>query len=271
MDWARDTFRPSIIAQLSSLATGKDFDEVSLGPDSNILSKERTIGNWMTRVPSTVVQDEPTLPSEDRPNDILSMRIPNTELGVVRPASTTIFQLAGLRVTEFNVESLLILNDTPYFIPSSRQNTKCRDSARKVVNEITRWDEVLVVLGADLDNIERVWTDEEKVMPDPFDEGPGAEFYVIFEYRCYINLSWDIVRELSYLAISKSAYTALLKHAAFQKRHHPMETFSRKLRQCSGPLIKETIDCLRSGSPWQVLHSAIRSTLMSVYPEPQRK
>ena len=277
VDWARDTFRPSIIAQLSSLATGKDFDEVSLGPDSDIVSKDRTIRDWISRVPSIVVQGEAARPLGNKPihpeghNDILSVRLPNTKFGVVRPVSTMTFQLAGLRLTEGNVESLLTLSDGFQSIDPRHQGTNFSPCARRLVNEITRWDEVLVVLGADLDNIERVWTDEERMTPEPFDEGPGTEFYAIFEYRCFMNLSWEIIRELSYLAISKLAFTVLVKHAAFQKRHPRIESFPKTLRECSGALIKETIDCLRSGSPWQVFHSAVSSTLLSLYPEPERR
>src|ERR1700753_288434 len=41
-DWARDIYRPSIIRQLKSLATGRPYDEVSLLYDSEIESLRRT-------------------------------------------------------------------------------------------------------------------------------------------------------------------------------------------------------------------------------------
>ena len=276
IDWARDTFRPSILAQLSSLATGRNFDEISLGPDSDILSKSRTIQDWITRVPTTVVQDDSAGPSGSKPihpenhDDILSVKLPYTKLGSVRPVSTIDFQLTGLRLTEGNVESLLALSDGPQDRDPRGRGQSCSRCARKLVNELTRWDEVLVILGADLDYIERVWTNEEKTMYEPFDEGPGAEFYAIFEYRCFMNVSWAPIRELSYFAISKSAFNILVEHAAYQRRHDGIESLSKALRPCSSASIKETIDCLRSGSAWQVLHSAVSSTLLTIYPEPQR-
>ena len=279
MDWARDTFRTSIIAQLAALATGKDFDEISLGPDSDIISKpskNTTIQDWISRVPSTLVHDDDYHRSGSKPthwedrNDSLSKELPNTQFGAVRSVSTTIFELAGLRLTEGNVESLLALSDEPYILDQFLPRVKYSQCARKVLNEITRWDEVLVVLGADLDHIERVWTDEGRMTPEPFDEGPGTEFYVIFEYRCYVNISWEVTRELSYLAVSKSAFTILVKPAAFQRKHPGIEHFPKTSRLCSSALLQDAIDCLRSGSTWQVLHSAISSTLLSLCPEPEK-
>jgi hypothetical protein len=275
VDWARDVYRPSIITQLSSLATGINFDEVSLGPDTDIVSKEKTIWDWIphsdagTAVQYEVPQGtEEELMDPESHNDILSLK--PTEFGRVRSVSATIFQLIGLRVTEGNVESLLTLLDTPHS-NDQRGNTSTHSQlARRLVNEISRYDEVLVVLGADLDDIERVWTDEE-IIPATFDEDLETEFYVVFEYRCFINLARDIVRDLSYMAISKMAFDILVKHAAFRIRHPGIASFPNKLRQCPGSLIKDAINCLRSGSQWQVLLSAISSTLLSIYPQQEEK
>jgi hypothetical protein len=37
-DWARDLYRPSILRQLKSIATDKDYDTVSLTRETNIFS-----------------------------------------------------------------------------------------------------------------------------------------------------------------------------------------------------------------------------------------
>jgi hypothetical protein len=182
----------------------------------------------------------------------------------VRPAYITAFHLSGLRLTEGNVESLLALSN------DLKPDGKFNQCARKLLHEITRWDEMLIVLGADLDYMERTWSAEERMNPEPFDEGPGTEFYSVLEYRCFINEKWEIIRELSYLAISKAALTILEQKAAFQN-HPRLEPFSPLLRQCPSGLIEETISCLSSGSQWQVLLSALSSTVLSIYPEPERK
>ena len=253
-----------------SLTTGRDLDDISLGPDSDIVSKQKTILDWMSRGPSTVIQDWPTSVQDNMPAQVqddktpFTTKLPDTELGVVRHAAKTQFQLSGLRLTESNVDSLLALSDALEF------QTRYSQCARKLLNEFTRWDEMLLVLGADLDHIENVWSGKESSMPDPFDEGPGAEFYAVFEYRCFMNENWDIIREFTYMAISKTAFAILLERAAFQ-RHPRIERFSNTLRPCSTELIEETVKCLRSGSPWQVLFSALSSTLLCIYPGPEKK
>ncbi len=271
VDWARDTLRPAIIAQLRSLAMGRDFDEISRGPESDIISKERTIRDWVSRIPSTVAQDETAhMPTNNSTElrfhgDLVSVSPPDTEFGIVRPVSAATLQLSGLRLTEGNVESLLALSDGP---EHGKSYSAC---ARKLVNELTRWDETLVVLGADLDDIERVWADDQKMALEPFDEGSGAEFYAVLEYRCFMTVAWEIVREISYWAISKSAFAVLCKHAKFQKKHSRIDSFPERLRPCSGTRVEDTVACLRSGSSWQVLLSALSSTLLTFYPEPARK
>jgi hypothetical protein len=269
VDWARDTFRPSVIAQLC-LEKEEDFDNLTLGPDSDILSKRR-VTDWMSNnaggVPPTQAMDSSLYdPLENDLRDpISSKKLPITAFGTVKSVIATSFQLVGLRITEDNVESLLppdVQTDTGFAY---------NGCARKLINEITRWDEVLVVLGADLDYLEHIWTGNENVTHDPFGEGPGTEYYSVFQYRCFINCSWEIVRELNYMAISPGALDLLRERAAFQKRHEGIEAFSGALRQCPGAVFRKSVDCLRSGSLWQVLQMALRSTLVFMTPEPAKK
>ena len=296
MDWARDTFRPSIIRQLVFLATVIDVDEVSQVPDSafpslrgsppplrgSIPSKRGSVPSLRDSVPyrvqrtgSTVTEgrfrrfsNDERFNTEDDTN-FLFVNLPNTELGAIRLVSNTLFRLTGLRLTEGNVENLLALSDKT--IGPDHGGRKPSPCARKLVKEMTRWDEVLLVMGADLDHIEHIWTNNKTAMPEPFEEGPSTEFYVIFEYRCFLNESWDIVRELSYFAISRSAFDMLVTWAAYRTKLPQLESFQEKLRPCSSTVINDAIDCLRSGSQWQVLHSAISSMLLSLYPEPERR
>jgi hypothetical protein len=269
VDWARDTFRPSVIAQLC-LEKEEDFDNLTLGPDSDILSKRR-VTDWVSNnaggAPPIQAMDSSLYdPLETNLHDPISFKkIPITAFGTIKSVITTSFQLVGLRITEDNVGSLLppdVQTDTGFTY---------NGCARKLINEITRWDEVLVVLGADLDYLEHIWTGHENITHDPFGEGPGTDYYSVFQYRCFINSSWEIVRELSYMAISPGALDLLRERAAFQKRHEGIEAFSGTLRQCPGAVFRQSVDCLRSGSLWQVLQMALRSTLVFITPEPAKK
>jgi hypothetical protein len=274
VDWARDTFRRSVIAQLRSTKE-EDYGKLTLGSDSDVLSMHRIsmrrTTDWMSskaaEVPYAQTMDPSTYDpvNHDQCTLVTSKTLPITALGTIRPAITTRFQIVALRLTEDNVESWLT--------PSTQAKVKSpfNPCARKLINEITRWDEVLVVIGADLDYLEQTWTSDGRMTHDPFGEGPGTEYYSIFQYRSFISHSWEIIREMSYLAISPGALVVLRERAAFQKRHERMEAFSESLRHCPGAVFKDTVDCLRSGSSWQVLQLALKSTLFFLSPEPAGK
>ena len=203
---------------------------------------------------------------DDDQNDDFSLRFPDTRWGTVRPFATVTFELAGIRVTDENVATLLALG--PRVFSEITYSTWARD----ILNRLTKQDDGLLVLGADLDYIDRVWVGEP-TMDVQFGEGQGTEFYAIAEYRCYFSTTWNVIRELSYFAISKSAYATLLQLAAFKNStddYRKKERYPGLVRDCSGSLIKDAVDCLRSGSAWQVFHSAISSTLFSLNAGPQR-
>jgi hypothetical protein len=73
------------------------------------------------------------------------------------------------------------------------------------------------------------------------------------------------------LAISKSVFETLLLYANFRKRHLQSESLPDILRPCKLAVLRECVECLKSGSPWQVLISGIFSLLVYLYPIPERK
>lgn len=258
-----------MIAQLSS--TKEDnFDNITLGPDSDILSMRRAM-DWISSKAVDVPHAHTRVPSTYAPvgNDqralVSSEKIPITALGIIRPEITIRSQVVALRLTEDNIESWLSAS------PEASTKSPFNPCARKLINELTRWDEMLVVIGADLDYLEHAWTSDGQMAHDPLGEGPGTEYYSIFQYRCFVSHSWEIVQEMSYLAISSGALIVLRERAAFQKRHERIEAFPESLRRCSGTIFKDTVDCLRSGSSWQTLQLALKSTMFFLSPEPAGK
>lgn len=269
MDWARDVYRPSILRQLKSIATGKPYDEVSVATDSDIFSMRRNISNWIPAPPSTinaleydVDQSNPVIVLEHQ--DILPINVPNTTLGLIRSSLITEFRFFTLHITQSNVTSLLQL--------ARGRNESEENSARvarELINFITRWDEMLLLTTADLDELEQSWTGERP--DDSIPDSSPENFYVLLEYACFISSSWEITKEISCLAISESAFDFLMSYANFKIRHRPAERLPNTLRSCPRDVFRECVQCLRSGSPWQVLVSAISCTLVSLYPVPERK
>jgi hypothetical protein len=264
LDWARDVYRPSILRHLKSITTGKAYDEISLAADSDVFSMRRHISSWIPAPPSTI--DESELEENLGPSNALSIPMPNTKLGTVRSAAISEFRFVSLHITQNNVTSLLQL------AAGNTQNTEhSTKAARELVNFITRWDEMLLLTGADLDELEYLWTENMRADASGMDSSSAEEFYVLLEYRCFIGNSWEIIREISCLAISKPAFEILITYASFQRRHRLAETLPDIVRPCKMATIRECVDCFKSGSLWQVLISALSCLLVSLYPIPERK
>jgi hypothetical protein len=264
LDWARDVYRPSILRHLKSIATGKAYDDTSLADDSDIFSMRRNISSWIPAPPSNI--DTLELNENLDPSDPLSITIPNTKLGTVRSAAIIEFRFIGLRITQSNVTSLLQLAG------GNNQNTdNSVKAARELVHFITRWDEMLLLTSADLDELEYLWTEDVRSDDNAADLSSAEEFYVLLEYRCFIGYSWEIIKEINCLAISKSAFEILMTYASFKRRHPPAESLPDIVRPCQMTILRECVECLKSGSLWQVLVSALSCLLVSLYPMPERK
>lgn len=264
------------MAQLRSLAKGVSPEDISVVSDSDIVSKRKVQG-WLTDVPSTAILEEAhglaseTLADRTGHFDIDPDKLPRSPLGAARPASPVHYTFTALRVTEDNVKSLLALGAGLEKSGLGGRRLDQHDGARKLLRHFGRWDEALVVLGADLDFVESSWTGDQGTVHEPSDEGPGAEFCVIFEYRCFFDLEWKLIRELSYVAISKSACRTLQQRTEYTTRQKWLERFGETYRRCPRRLLEETMDCLRSGSARQILYSALSSSVMTIYPGPPRE
>ena len=212
-DWARDIYRPSILRQLKSLVTGLTFDQVSLTDDSDMISMRRNISNWIPAAPSTAAgldfeQDfgEPDMAHALDHQNLLPISIPNTKLGTLRSAALVESQVEGLFITEQNVTKLL-------------QLAGGEDPARKLFNFLAKWDELLLLTGDDLDDLEQAWTGRSRTTTESLAPLTHSEFYVLIETKTFMNISWTIVRELTYLAVSKAAFEIISTYANYKIQH----------------------------------------------------
>jgi hypothetical protein len=260
LDWARDVYRPSILRHLKSIATGKGYDDISLADDSDVFSMRRHISSWIPAPPTIAdIVDSVEFDVNVDQSSLLPIPIPNTKLGSIRSATIVEFRFAGLRITESNVTSLL------------RLTGDSQKSARELVSFISRWDEMLSLTSTELDELEYIWTGNIKSDDNAANSSMTEEFYILLEFRCFLSNSWQIIKEITSLAISKSAFEILITYAKFQKRHRQAESLPDITRTCQMSVLRECVECLKSGSPWQVLLCAITSLLMSFYPMPERK
>lgn len=66
-----------------------------------------------------------------------------------------------------------------------------------------------------------------------------------------------MVREITYLAITKAAFDILVEHAGYSKKHCGIAALSEITRPCDCHVLNDTVECLRSGSTSQVLMAAM--------------
>ncbi|OJJ73135.1 hypothetical protein ASPBRDRAFT_194103 [Aspergillus brasiliensis CBS 101740] len=272
MDWARDIYRLGILNQLKALTTGRPYDQVSL-MDSEIFSMRRNVSDWIPGPPSTSFPsdeenafevpdvDDAPLPSLNH-ETLLGMHIPNSKLGLVRSALLNEFRYDCFYLTRSLVPSFLEV------VGGRRQNADNKErAARHIINFIVQFDDVMVMSGASLALAESLWTGVARSDAENLD----VDFYVVIECSWYFTPSWNISRHISCFAISKPAFDILKTHARFATRRTSLENLHQSERRCPRRVVEQCIQCLRLGSPWQVLLAAISGTLVTLYPLPIRR
>ena len=197
---------------------------------------------------------------------ILGMTLPNTKLGTVRSASVIHSRVVGLRVIEDNIRILLQLAG------GATENTRAsRKTAKKIINYPTQWDNVLKMTGEDLDSIERIWTgkvnqrDESSIGVDQ-----KTSFFALLEFSTFMSDNWDIARQITYFAISEGVFKVLAEYTGY-KDPLGYRSIWCKTRPCLARILRETLECLRSGDPSQVFGAAVTCTTLALYSFPENK
>ncbi|KAF2095704.1 hypothetical protein NA57DRAFT_79416 [Rhizodiscina lignyota] len=270
-DWARDVYRPGILRQLKSFTTGTPYDLASVSVESEILSRRGQIAHWIPAPPTVMETLEPLedfdwvqapIPHES----VLAIPIPNTQRGSLQSASIFESRIFGLRLTEDNYEKIL-----QFAGGLAREHDKSRRAARDIVNFISTWDELIAISEADLDYLEDSWAGDVHAEGRASTASRTVTFYVLIEYSTFITSTWETVKEISYVAVSKEALELLFKKAEFQKPPETLDSMHRKARPCSHQVWRATVECLRLGSPWQHFSAAVTCALLTLYSLPDRK
>lgn len=278
VDWARDIYRPSILRQFKSIATGKPFDQVSIA-DSNIPSISGNIPTEIPPPPSPIIEVEddgididngPFGPNGDLAKlrlshfDFLQLEYIDVRFGSIRSALLSNWRFVSLRLSERSVPDLLRLT-------AQRFGGRAGVIVQQIVKFTLRIDNVLVLRGSDLDELEVAWTGTANPSNNTKDpEEASEEYYVVMEAACYFDRMWFIVRELSLLAVSKRAFHRLVNLYGELLGDPEVASLPERARVCPSHVLSSCIKCLRSGTPRQVLLSAISCTLLAIHPLPER-
>lgn len=205
IDWARDIYRPNILRQLKSLGTDSAATLSTLSLDNDFYSMRNDPFTWAKNVSSA--QDEtasisnrlrraPTTDAEvslDSANGILYADCS----WMVRDASKIESRVRGLFITEDNVQTLLQIFDTEY------QQIKFLKIVKNLLD-----DSCVVLAGVDtLDSLEAEWVGQSSHnVKRPYRCSP-----VLARIRTsfFVGSEFELVRELTYLAITEPAYDKL--------------------------------------------------------------
>lgn len=73
------------------------------------------------------------------------------------------------------------------------------------------------------------------------------------------------------MAISKAAFDVLVEHAAYTQKHYGIQAISEITHLCDGRVLNDAVNCLRSGSPSQILFAALTCSLFALHSLPDRQ
>lgn len=188
---------------------------------------------------------------------LMGMPFPETPHGTIRSARLVSSRLRGLYITQ---NTLMKVAQQLKHIPNWAE-----DSARQLINFITQWDDLLVLTGKDLVGLEFLWTGKTRS-----NSLKSTKFYVLIEFATYLTSSWEIVREINYLAISEGAFDVFGKHVPNRSKHTGIMSMPQITRPCPEQILRDAINCLCSCSSAQSLISAIACTRVAFHSLPRR-
>ena len=270
-DWARDVYRPSILRQLKSLATGGAYDEITVTDDSDLASLRGDIVSWIPSPPSARNCLGPNTPlghPSPNPKQIGATQfiLDSTKIGAVRSASLVDCRFAGLCIQTPDVVELL-----QFLIDMDQGQGNLETAARDLVEYLGR-EGLLLLSARSLDYLGVSWTSVKLERPKGLTRTPATEpelsFYTKLEFANFINPGWRVVREITYLAFSESALHLITHHANLDEHDTRMSSMMGFASSCDENVLYDTLHCLRSGSFKQVFMAAVRSLSFSLSPLP---
>lgn len=217
LDWARDIYRPSIIRQLKCVATKGARPAYTVSNDSEIFSlaeRPRGVASWLrnqvTQEPTpTVLTRGPTESQVLLANDFHAaaerrwnypIHSSRDKHSWARYGTVLVSRVRGLWITADNLETLL-----QGFSDEKTKNSFVSDICG-IVKVRARY---FVLPNAQALSIaEQVWTDDSTYCASLHNSTRPT--LVSLQVRFWVSESWELMRELTYMAITDEAYDQLL-------------------------------------------------------------
>ena len=255
--------------------TDEAYDQISLNNDSDILSMRGDISEWIQPPPDLidefVISTDHTLPEtsfeHQRKLDSIERNNLYNDLSFTTIRSTALVEsrIVGSQITENNVRTLLRLAG------GLEQDPKLSEKgARQLLTFLAKRPHLLLITKESLDHLESTWTGA-KPHDDTTSQPIGkTKFYVLLELATFCSPSWDLVRELTYLAVSETAFSILIEQANFKRRVRSIQSIPNRCRPCNDGVLRDAIKCFHSGSSSQICAAALSCSLLAIVPLPKR-
>lgn len=266
VDWARSIYRPSIMRQLKSIATGRACDEVSLIDEGDTLFLPRNDSAPMAPPIDCATVNDRHVDRHCRISRPLGVGTKvkaynDHEINAIRAASLVEYRIVGLNISEINLKSFLELIDE-----QQHYHEDASAAARHVLDLFKRQALSLQITATAILDIEAFWTghtDSNKANPSKEDP---SYFYASFEFATFIDVRWNIIREMTYIAISERAYTGLVMLSGFPEGAEVVQSLSMGFYRCPSELLRTATSCLRSGSTDQTFLEAVSRSAFTLFP-----
>jgi hypothetical protein len=245
IDWARETYRPNILRQLNILS-GEYLErplERGLG-----ISRTNTLEDL---VKSPII----TRPSQPR-DDVRGLSI-ECEKGTIQHAGEIEARVRGVLITTDNLQTLLMSFEEPGM---------SKKFALEVWTEL--FDHAMELDDDDaLNSIEQIWTVNARPINPSTSTAGKCKIYATITLAYYIGLNWEIVREISFLAIAGDALVHLFAAAGRPRLKSDSGPNDMVANACAlpSPLLRSL--CRRQRvSPAEQLQRATRRQILRLEP-----
>ncbi|KAH6614659.1 hypothetical protein B0J18DRAFT_439869 [Chaetomium sp. MPI-SDFR-AT-0129] len=229
-DWARDIYRTTVITELRVLAN-PDTDVSTIFADTDIFSSGRSH-------PDGVAGDKARAFSYDPADAQAAFKALDSDVGAVRVTAWLESRFRALVITEANVQRLTNSIREDFRAPFVRQ----------ILNQFYSPDADPVALTPqDLADLETAWTSHARQL-NPIDSGAeDTTLYIAYVVLYYLLPSWDQVRELCVVSISKRALDILVADFLPEaKGRAPTSQWRGASYLETGRLVLDTVEKLRS-------------------------
>ena len=194
---------------------------------------------------------------EEKEKDIVNVPAVNTEFGMLESAQIIESRFVGLRLTKPNTQLLFdSLETADQVVQLARRllDTLAPDNhLMKMRETVANDDDLLIITDDALKSMERKWTGYAGTRIDGSTD--SARYFARIVSCTFAEYSWNLIREVSYIAIAEDALDALVNHARYE--HGMAQSRTEIARIVDQKCLEDAIDCLRAGNQRQNVMAAL--------------